>query len=116
MCKVTHLRRNKTASKMGPPLPLRYPPPRSQRRFEERLDADDHHFGGLHEGCGGLTFAELHFAGCVGGDDGGDLLVSYGQNDLCEQSAEFHFDDFAYQLIASADVAEAFTGFDAGLD
>ena len=42
------------------------------------LDAGDHDFGGLHEGCGGLTLAELHLADGVCGDDGGDALVSDG--------------------------------------
>ena len=40
------------------------------------LDADDHDLGGFDEGAGGLAFAELHLAGGVGGDDGGDLLVA----------------------------------------
>jgi hypothetical protein len=45
-------------------------------------DADDHDLGGFDEGSGGLAFAELHLAGGVGGDDGGDLLVADLEGDL----------------------------------
>ena len=75
--------------------------------FAAGLDADDHDFGGFDEGSGGLAFAELHFARGVGGDDRGDVLVTYFEDDLCEEAADFDVGDGADQLIAAADVAEA---------
>ena len=55
------------------------------------LHADDHHLGGFDEGGGGLAFAELHFAGGVGGDDGGDALVGDLEDDLGEQARDLDF-------------------------
>ena len=78
------------------------------------LDANVHDFGGFDEGAGGLAFAELHFARGVGGDDRGNVLIADFEDDLCEQAADFDVGDGADQLIAAADVAEAFAGGFAG--
>ena len=75
-----------------------------------RSDAGDHDLGGLHEGGGGLAFAELHLADSVGGDDGGDALRGAGvdlEDDLGEEAGEFDLDDGADDLVAAAGGAEA---------
>ena len=77
------------------------------------LNPGDHHFRGLHQRSGGLAFAQLHFARGVSGDDGSDLLVADGQDDFGEQAAEFDFNNFAHELIASTHVSKAFAGLNA---
>ncbi len=68
-------------------------------------DTEDHDLGGFDEGGYGFSFFEAHFAGGVGGDDGGDDLASDGEADLGEEAFEFEVDDAADELVASADGA-----------
>ncbi len=70
-------------------------------------DPSDHDLGGFHQRRGCLTFAELHLARGIGGDDRGNALVADGEDDLGEQSADLDFNDLSNELIASADLAEA---------
>src|ERR1700761_6108337 len=69
--------------------------------------AFDHDVSRFDEGGCGLALAELHLAGGVGGDDGGDALIADLEDDLGKQTGNLHVDDLADELIASADAAEA---------
>ena len=85
--------------------------PDRETRNSSRLDANDHDLGGLHQRSGGLAFAQLHFAHGIGGDDRGNLLVSDGEHNFCEQAADPDFNDFPDQLVTPAEVSEARSGF-----
>ncbi len=39
-------------------------------------DAEDHDFGGFNQGGGAFAWLEAHFLCGVGGDDGGDVLLT----------------------------------------
>jgi hypothetical protein len=56
-----------------------------------------------------LAFSQLHLAGCVGGNDGRDLLVSDLKNDLGQQTGKSDLSDAPDELVAAAHRAEAFT-------
>jgi hypothetical protein len=77
----------------------------------QRSDARDHHFGGFHQCGGNLTFAKLHFAHSIGGNNRGNPLCTKRRADLeddfGEQPADLHLLNRTDQLIAAADVAEA---------
>jgi hypothetical protein len=62
-----------------------------------------------------VAFAEVELAGGVSCDDAGDALVVDGDGDLGEEAFDADADDVAGELVASADAAEALTGFGGGL-
>lgn len=74
------------------------------------LEKLDHDVGGFDEGGGGVATFELHLADGVGGDDGGDALVVDGEDDLGHEAVDLDVDDFADELVASADLAVALAG------
>src|ERR1700737_5204831 len=79
-----------------------------------QLEEFDHYVGGFDQGGGGVSAFELHLADGVGGDDRGDALVADGEYDLGHQAVDLEVYDFAYELIAAADLAVAFAGADGG--
>src|ERR1700730_18661585 len=80
----------------------------------EGLEEFDHYVGGFDQGCCGVSAFELHLADGVGGDDGGDALVADGEYDLGHQAVDLEVYDFAYELIAAADLAVALSGAEGG--
>src|SRR6266702_6060988 len=72
------------------------------------VEALDHHVGGLDESGGGVAFLQLQLAHCVGGDDGGDVAVDEGEDDLGEEAFDADTYDFARELVPAADAAVAF--------
>jgi hypothetical protein len=73
----------------------------------ERLDAEDHDFGGFDEGGGAIAGLEAHFFGGVGGDNRSDLLFADAKGDLGEEAAELDGDYSTDELVAAGDFAEA---------
>lgn len=67
----------------------------------------DHDVSGLDEGGDRVAFFEVQFADGLSGDDGGDVAVSDGHDDLGEESFDAEGDDFSGELIAPADAAVA---------
>ena len=76
------------------------------------VEALDHHVGGLDESGGGVALFKLELAHCVGGDDGGDVGVAYGEDDFSEEALDADADYFAGELVSSADAAIAFARCD----
>src|ERR1019366_2689210 len=59
-----------------------------------------------HQRRGLVAALEAHLAGCVGGDDGSDVLSSDRKLHLRKQSFDAHLDNASDQLIAPTDAAE----------
>lgn len=83
---------------------------RAGRKAEEQSGAADHDFSGFDEGHGLIARFEGELADGVGGDDGGDALLSDGEDDLCEQTFNSDFKDGAEQLVTAADAGRAGMG------
>src|SRR5271163_5126408 len=78
----------------------------ASREKNERLKADDHDFGGFHEGGDRLAFLQAQLAHRIGGDDGSDPLAADGEGHLSDQAADFDVGDAPDELVAAADVAK----------
>src|SRR3984885_1239570 len=77
----------------------------------EKLEPDDHDFGGLYQSGDGLAFFQAQFANRVGGDDGGNALAADGEGHLRDQAVNFYVGDTADELVAAADAAKVCASF-----
>ena len=78
-------------------------------RRRRRSNTEHHDFRRFDKGGDRFSFFKAHFAGGVGGDDGGDDLAADGEADLGEEAFDFKLDDAADELIAAADRAHHLT-------
>src|ERR671924_621599 len=80
------------------------------------LQFHDHDFRRLNERSRGLSDFQTHLAHRVGGNNRRDLLPANGEPDLRHQPFDADFGHAAYQLVATADAAEALPPFWSRLD